>query len=135
MTAAVLMAPVDVSEAEIGVLVDTFYGRVRRDEVLGPIFHRALGEGDAEWAAHLARLKDFWTSIALRSGRYHGDPFSAHLRLPGLEPAMFDRWLEMFGTVCDEVFAPDIAAFFREKAERIARSLRMGLFERLPLRR
>lgn len=134
MTDAVLMAPIDVTEAEIGVLVETFYGRVRRDEVLGPIFHRALGEGDAEWAAHLARLKDFWSSIARRSGRYHGDPFSAHLQLEGLMPEMFGRWLDMFGTVCDEMFEPDIAAFFREKSERIARSLRMGLFERLPPR-
>ena len=134
MSGTVLFAPIDVTEASIGALVETFYARVRADEVLGPVFHRAIGEGEAEWAAHLARLKDFWSSIALRSGRYHGDPFSAHLRLEGLAPAMFDRWLGMFGAVCDELFEPDAAAFFRDKSERIARSLRMGLFERLPAR-
>lgn len=132
MSATIGIAP--VSEAEIAVLVDTFYGRVRQDEVLGPIFHRAIGEGEAEWAAHLARLRDFWSSIALRSGRYHGDPFSAHLRLDQLAPSMFDHWLALFGSVCDEVLAPDAAAFFRDRAQRIARSLRMGLFERLPQR-
>jgi hemoglobin len=66
-----------------------------------------------------------------RSGRYHGDPYSVHLRLPELEPAMFDRWLALFDEACAEVFEPDLAEAFRERAGRIARSLRMGLFERL----
>jgi hemoglobin len=89
-------------EAEQGIrrLVAVFYARVRRDAVLGPVFARALGEDEEAWSAHLARVSDFWSSVMLRSGRYHGDPFSVHLRLP--------------------------------RAERIARSLRMGLFERLP---
>jgi hemoglobin len=68
----------------------------------------------------------------LRSGRYHGDPFSVHLRLPDLEPAMFDRWLALFDESCAEVLEPNVADAFRERAGRIASSLRMGLFERLP---
>lgn len=123
------------TEAGIRRLLDLFYGRVRRDPVLGPVFARALGTDDAEWAAHLARLADFWSSLMLRSGRYRGDPFSTHLRLPDLEPAMFDRWLALFGESCGEVFEPDLAHAFVERAERVARSLRMGLFERLPAAR
>ena len=68
----------------------------------------------------------------LTSGRYHGDPFSAHLRLPLVEPAMFDRWLTLFHETCAELFDAATAAAFGERAERVARSLRMGLFERLP---
>jgi len=81
------------------------------------------------------RVSNFWSSVMLRSGRYQGDPFSMDLRLPDLEPAMFDRWLALFGETCAELFEPDVADAFRERAERIARSLRMGLFERLPARR
>ncbi len=124
-----------VTEEDIRRLLDLFYGRVRRDSVLGPIFARAVGTTDAAWAAHLARLADFWSSLMLRSGRYHGDPFSTHLRLPDLAPAMFDRWLALFGESCIEVFEPDVANAFAERAERVARSLRMGLFERLPAAR
>ena len=113
-------------------LVSRFYGRVRRDPLLAPVFASALGETDAAWAAHLARLADFWSSVMQGSGRYHGDPFSAHLRLPDLTPAMFDRWLNLFQATCCEVLPPDDAAAFGNRAERIARSLRMGLFERLP---
>ncbi len=121
-----------LTEAGIRQLLDLFYGRVRRDPKLGPVFVRAVGTSDADWKRHLARLADFWSTMMLRSGRYHGDPFSAHLRLPDLEPAMLDRWLALFGETCAELFEPDLADAFRKRADRIARSLCMGLFERLP---
>ncbi len=124
-----------ITEEAIRRLVDRFYARARRDELLGPVFARAVGEDDEAWTAHLARLPDFWSSVMLTSGRYHGDPFSVHLRLPGLDPAMFDRWLALFGETCAEMFEPDVADAFCARAERIARSLRMGLFERLPARK
>lgn len=124
-----------VEEEDIRQLVERFYGRVRRDPVLGPVFARALGESDAAWSAHLARLAEFWSSLMLRSGRYHGDPFSAHLRLPDIEPEMFERWLSLFHETCAELFPAPVARAFGERAERVARSLRMGLFERLPTRR
>ncbi|MGH7211634.1 MAG: group III truncated hemoglobin, partial [Acetobacteraceae bacterium] len=121
-----------LTEEGIRRLLDLFYRRVRRDPVLGPVFTRVIGTTDAAWAAHLARLADFWSSLMLRSGRYRGDPFSVHLRLPNLQPPMFDRWLALFGESCGEVFEPDVAGAFLDRAERVARSLRMGLFERLP---
>jgi hemoglobin len=100
--------------------------------VLAPIFHAAIGEADADWAAHLAKLRRFWSAVMLRSGAYHGDPYSAHLRLPGLAPEMFGRWLALFEATCGDIFPPTTAAAFCERAHRIARSLQMGLFERLP---
>lgn len=122
-------------EPPIHELVGRFYGRVRQDPLLAPVFKATLGETDAAWAAQLARLADFWSSVMQGSGRYHGDPFSAHLRLPDLTPVMFDRWLELFQATCREVLLPDDAAAFGSRAGRIAGSLRMGLFERLPARK
>lgn len=123
-----------ISQDSIRQLLASFYARVRRDPVLGPVFARAVGTTDADWAPHLERLSEFWSSVMLRTGTYHGDPFSVHRRLPGLEPAMFDRWLTLFGEACAELFEPDLANAFRARAERIASSLRMGLFDRLPTR-
>jgi len=122
-------------ELPIRELVGRFYGRVRHDPLLAPVFTATLGETDAAWAAHLDRLADFWSSVMQGSGRYHGDPFSAHLRLPELTPVMFDRWLDLFQATCRQVLRPDEAAAFGTRAERIARSLRMGLFERMPARK
>lgn len=119
-------------------LVDGFYGRARRDALLGPVFARAVGESDEAWAAHLVRIADFWSSLVLRSGRYQGDPFSAHLRLlPGLEPAMFDRWLALFNETCGELFEPDVARLFQERQthrEQPAHGPRRGGSGRKPVR-
>jgi len=124
-----------LSEDDIRRLVTAFYARVRQDGLLGPVFVGAIGESDAAWERHVARLCDFWSSVMLTSGRYRGDPFSAHLRLSAISPAMFDQWLALFAETCAELFAPPIAETFQLRAERIARSLRMGLFERLPVPR
>ena len=123
-----------LSEESIGRLLALFYGRVRQDPDLGPVFARAVSTTDAEWTPHLARIAEFWWSVMLRIGKYHGDPFAAHMRLPDLQPAMFDRWLSLFGESCNELFEPDVAEAFRERAERISRSLRLGLFTRPPAR-
>jgi hemoglobin len=123
------------SEVRIHELVSSFYGRVRHDPLLAPVFNSALGSSNTAWTAHLTRLADFWSSVMQGSGRYHGDPFSVHLRLPDLTPAMFDRWLELFQAACRDVLLPEEATAFCKRAERIARSLRMGLFERLPGRK
>ena len=112
-------------------LVDRFYARARRDALLGPVFARAFGEDDAAWAAHLARLGDFWSSVMVRSGRYHGDPFSAHLHLPDIQPAMFERWLALWGETARETLSGEAAANMVAKAERIAESLQLGMFFRL----
>ena len=123
-----------VSEAAIRALVERFYATARRDALLGPVFARAVGTEDADWVEHLDRISDFWSSAALRSGRYQGDPFSVHLRLPELTPAMFTRWLALWGEACEAQFppesAPGIAQAFRDRAARIAQSLQLGLFDR-----
>ena len=115
----------EITDATIRTLVDRFYAKVRRDQVLGPIFDRAIGD---HWLEHLAKLGDFWSSVMLTSGRYKGNPMAAHAALAGIEPAMFERWLGMFAETAGELFAPAEAAAFRHKAERIAESLQLGLF-------
>lgn len=128
----ILLPSDEPTEEAIAMLVERFTAAVRRDELLGPVFARALGEDDAGWAWHLGTLRDFWSSVMLTSGRYKGDPFSAHRGLGALSPAMFTRWLTLFHQTCAALFPPAVAARFDDKAERIARSLRMGLLESLP---
>src|SRR4051794_23026340 len=114
-----------VTEDDIASLVEAFYAKVREDPQLGPIFARALG--DDGWDSHLATLRDFWSSVMLTSGRYKGAPLAVHMRLSGLTPGLFDRWLALFGETCDERFEPPRAGAFRAKAARIAQSLLLGL--------
>ena len=115
--------PADITDERIAVLVDRFYAKIRRDPWLGPVFEAAV----EDWPEHLALLTDFWSSVMLTSGRYKGRPMEKHMRLP-IEPAMFDRWLELWGETVGEMFAPEAADEFRLKAHRIGESLKAGLF-------
>jgi hemoglobin len=117
-----------VTEDEIVTLVDAFYAKVRRDEILGPVFERAIAP-DA-WPVHLAKMYDFWSSVMLTTGRYKGNPLGVHMKVAGLEANMFSRWLALFRATAEELFSPELAASFREKSERIAESLKLGLFYR-----
>eukprot|EP01030_Chromulinospumella_sphaerica_P013014 gene13014-12794_t len=127
---------VGIDEAMIRDLVHAFYGRVREDNVLGPIFDRAIGE---DWDVHLAKLCDFWSSVMLATGRFQGRPMQAHNRLPDIRSAHFGRWLALFEATARDVCPPDAAALFVERARMIGRSLEMGLAvsrgELPPLRR
>jgi len=116
-----------ISEEAIHHLVDGFYAKVRADPELAPIFARAI---PGDWAPHLTTMRDFWSSVMLSSGRYKGNPVAKHVRLEGMAPHLFDRWLELFGETCGELFDESVAAAFRAKAARIAESLKLALFYR-----
>ncbi len=123
-TAIPLIEPArGVTESMIRLLVETFYERVLRDEELGPIFRQALAH---RWNEHLAIMVDFWSSVALRTGRYQGKPQQAH-RGMALVEGHFERWLGLFETTAREVCESDVAEFFIDRARRIADSLQIGL--------
>jgi len=115
----------EIGEAVVDVLVERFYERVRADALLGPIFDRAIG---ADWDRHLAKLKDFWTSITMMSGRYKGNPFAAHQRIGAIGGVHFERWLSLWRETAHAVCpSRDVAEIFIERADRIAASLKAGL--------
>jgi hemoglobin len=117
----------DVTEDSIRRLVDEFYAKVRADAQLGPIFDRAIA---GKWDTHLATMRDFWSSLMLTSGRYHGNPVAVHRMVAGIEYSLFARWLKLFDETCSELFAPEVAAIFNAKAARIAESLQLAVFYR-----
>jgi hemoglobin len=123
----------DITEPAIAALVDRFYAKARLDPLIGPVFNEAI----EDWDEHLEKLHAFWSSVMLTSGRYKGNPMAAHMKLP-IQPHFFERWLALWQETAGEVFAPAAAAAFRDKANRIAESLKLGLFYRpgaLPIAR
>lgn len=125
-------AALGVTEDYISTLVDTFYTRVRAHPVLGPVFDTAI----SDWGPHLDTMKDFWSSVALGTGRYSGRPVPAHARHRHIQQFHFNLWLALFEqTLRDTAATPEATAFFLERANRIAQSLQYALFgfEDLPL--
>ncbi len=117
--------PEGLDEAMIRTVVDAFYARARRDDVIGPIFNRVIA--DAEWPGHLDKITDFWSSMLLGSGRYNGRPMPKHMAIPDLADIHFMRWLRLFRQTVEEICPPDIAALFVERSERIGNSFRMNI--------
>tara|TARA_R110000782_G_scaffold124977_3_gene216597 strand:- start:447 stop:890 length:444 start_codon:yes stop_codon:yes gene_type:complete len=115
-----------IDDAYISELVETFYARVRADATLGPIFNKEIGDN---WGPHLARMKDFWASVAMNAGRYNGKPVPAHQKLTGVTASHFQIWLGLFRqTLEDTAPSADAIPYFMERAERIARSLQLAMF-------
>ncbi len=117
-----------VSEEQLTALVHRFYGKVREDAQLGPVFDHAI----SDWPHHLAKMVDFWSSVMLTTGRYKGNPMMMHLKhIARIRPVMFGRWLELWRETARELLDEAGAAAVIAKAERIAESLQVGMFFRL----
>lgn len=101
-----------LNEESIAVLVDTFYDRVREDDLIGPVFNRVV----ADWPEHLAKLKDFWSSVILGTGRFKGNPMMAHLPIPEMDKDHLVRWLTLWQQTTFEIFEPEVAEVFLGKA-------------------
>lgn len=108
-----------IREEDIVTLVHRFYAAVRRDPVLGPVF----GAHVHDWDAHLATLVDFWSGLLRGTRRFRGMPVTRHLALPGLEAAMFERWLEIFEATTAGMDHPWLKAEADEQARQMARRL------------
>ncbi|HEY1768454.1 MAG TPA: group III truncated hemoglobin [Terracidiphilus sp.] len=110
-----------ISEEQIALLVDTFYTRVRQDATLGPVFEKAIG---GEWEPHLERMRAFWSSLLLASGRYKGNPMVKHIMLlPRIGEEHFERWLNLWRQTAADLLPPQAAAVFIRRAETIAERL------------
>lgn len=108
-------------------LIERFYGRVRQDPQLGPVFNDAV----ADWDHHLGVLVEFWSGVMLGTKGFTGNPMQAHLRhAERITSEMFGRWLKIWGETTDELLSPPAAAALQARAARIGQSLDMGLHYR-----
>ena len=119
---AAIQQETGIDEALIERLVRGFYARVREDALIGPVFEARI----KDWEPHLQQMFAFWSSVALMTGRYHGQPMRKHLPLP-VDARHFDRWLALFEATARDLCSPKAAAHFIERARRIAESLELGI--------
>ncbi|MBQ5964420.1 group III truncated hemoglobin [Massilia sp. ZL223] len=119
------MSAVAITPSSIIRLVDTFYGRVRTDSVLGPVFEAKLA---GKWQEHMPRMYAFWTKVLLGTGEFEGNVFGKHMALSGIDKEHFVRWLTLFKLTAIEVFGAEDAKEAILVAERIASSLQLGFF-------
>ncbi len=117
-------AHASLTTQQVSDLVETFYGHVRANERLAPLFDNQM---QRDWETHLEMMKMFWRSVLLKSAEYHGKPVPAHARLQGVETSDFKLWLGLFRETVEEVFEPEARSAVISAAERIATSLWLAM--------
>jgi hemoglobin len=109
------------SRGDIELLVNSFYNKVKVDEVLGPIFTVII---PVNWAVHLPVMYQFWENAVFFTGGYTGNPMVMHAHLHkkiGLTTGQFARWLALFDETTDELFEGEKASLAKSRAYSIAK--------------
>ncbi len=105
---------------QIAQLVDTFYAKVNKDDLLSPIFNDLA---HVDWAEHLPKLTAFWCQIALGQSGFDGNPAAKHVHFSGLKQfttAHFTRWISMFHATIDAAWSGPVASCIKERSTTIA---------------
>ena len=108
------------NRGDLELLVDTFYGKVKGDPVIGYLFEEVAG---IDWEKHLPKMYDFWETTLFHKAGYKGNPMKVHMDLNEKEPlqkAHFDHWLTLFNETVDELFAGTQAEIIKQKGLSIA---------------
>lgn len=101
---------------DIQQMVDSFYAKVREDDLLKDIFENVIKD---KWAVHLEKIYRFWQTVLLGEHTYSGSPFMHHAKLP-VERKHFDRWVKLFVENIDEQFIGAKASEAKLRAGSIA---------------
>jgi hemoglobin len=117
------------SKADIPLLINTFYGKVRSNGVIGYIFNDVA---KVDWELHLPIMYDFWESVLFHSGPYARNPMVVHKALHERHPLSgehFKEWLRLFKETVDELFEGLNAELIKQRAQSIATVMQLKIVE------
>lgn len=115
------------NRSDINILVNSFYSKVRVDELLGPIFNAHIS--DDKWPEHLDKLTDFWETNLFGVAKFKGNPTQKHINVDknlnySIEQKHFGRWLQIWFETIDELYEGEYA----DKAKNSARKMSTGQY-------
>ncbi|WP_373519448.1 group III truncated hemoglobin [Pricia sp.] len=115
---------------DVKLLVETFYGKIRKDNVLGPIFNGII----SEWDSHLDLLTDFWETQLFLKRKYAGNPVLAHQEVDdqmnhSITPEHFGLWLNLWFATIDELFEGEKAWIAKNRAQKMSTMLFMQIYQ------
>lgn len=105
-----------ITLADIKILVDSFYEKIREDDLLKDIFNEIIKDN---WAIHLEKMYRFWQTVLLGEHTYVGSPFAPHANLP-ITKVHFEQWLRLFYQTVEEHFKGEKATEAKWRAEKMA---------------
>ncbi|QNM86447.1 group III truncated hemoglobin [Polaribacter pectinis] len=116
---------------DISLLVNIFYSKIRKDDLLGPIFNSHIPE--ERWPEHLEKLTDFWETNLFGIAKFKGNPTQKHLNVDrnlnhNTSQEHFGRWLQIWFQTIDEHFEGLLANKAKEASRRMAHGQFMAIF-------
>ena len=108
---------------DIQLMVNSFYEKVRRNDLLGDIFNSIIQDN---WDTHLEKMYRFWQTVLLSEHTYYGSPFAPHAKMP-IEQKHFERWKALFVDTVDEHFIGKKADEAKWRAEKMAEMFLMKI--------
>lgn len=115
---------------DVSILVRTFYAKIRKDTVLGPIFNSSI----RDWESHLELLTDFWETQLFLKRVYHGNPVSAHQKVDDkmnhtISSEHFGLWLNLWFETIDQLYTGEVAWIAKNRAQKMSTMLFMKIYE------
>ncbi|GER58095.1 hypothetical protein ULMA_02030 [Patiriisocius marinus] len=108
------------SRADIELLVNSFYFKVKKDPTIGYIFNDVA---KVNWDDHLPKMYSFWESILFNVASFKGNPMSAHIVLSKkttIASEHFDKWLLLWEQTIDAHFKGERASNAKQRGKNIA---------------
>ena len=100
---------------DIKLLVDSFYEKVKMNNLLAPVFNEKI----QDWPAHQEKMYRFWQTVLLGEHTYFGSPFPPHAQLP-VEHEHFQTWMTLFMDTIEELFTGEKAEEAKWRAGKMA---------------
>lgn len=97
-----------------------FYGQALNDAIIGYLF---TDVANLDLEAHVPKIAAFWETVLLGAHSYRGGAFASHAALHMKAPLRrghFERWLWLWHTTVDELFAGERAELAKNHATRVA---------------
>lgn len=101
---------------DVKLLLDTFYKKVLKDDIIGYIF---LDVAKINMETHMPHLYAFWDMVLFGTANYKRNPILKHIELDKKEPLTdihFAQWKKLFFETIDELFLGKKADLAKEKA-------------------
>ncbi len=108
------------TRADVELLVNRFYEKVRDNPMLGHVFD---GVARVNWEKHLPKMYNFWEMILFGKDGYDGHPLRPHLIINSVHPLTiphFEQWLVLFFQTIEENFEGEKAEEAKTRAYNIA---------------
>jgi hemoglobin len=117
------------THADVQLLVNSFYEKVKADPVIGPVFTEQF---NVNWDRHLQTMYDFWENALFFTGDYAGNPIASHRRMHKkypFRPEHFQAWLSLFTATVDEHFEGEKALLAKQRALSISTVMRIKVLD------